>query len=232
MQTGKIESLWRYPVKSLMGEGVDQLDLDRRGVAGDRVYAIANTEGKLGSGKNTRRFRRIDGLCSLFAEKTENGVAILFPDGSQLTHQNPLMNNKLSQTLGQTVTLSKETDVSHFDDGAVHILSTAALNLLHKHQPDLDLHPQRFRANVLLDTHYLDHELVGKVISVGGLVLEVTHKTQRCRMVAIAQPERAEQAALLKAIAQHFDLFFGVYARVLSVGSLSIGDHVELSQAL
>ncbi len=59
---GIIERLWRYPVKSLLGESCPELSLDRRGVIGDRWFAIQNSKGKFASGKNTRRFCKIEGL--------------------------------------------------------------------------------------------------------------------------------------------------------------------------
>jgi len=64
MKLGKVDSLWRYPVKSLIGEHLTSFTVDARGVIGDRFYAISNAEGKFGSGKNTTRFRRIDVLSS------------------------------------------------------------------------------------------------------------------------------------------------------------------------
>jgi uncharacterized protein len=54
---GSIERLWRYPVKSMLGEQCDTLAINHRGVEGDRLFAIQNLQGKFGSGKNTRRFR-------------------------------------------------------------------------------------------------------------------------------------------------------------------------------
>ena len=58
----RLARLWRYPVKSMLGESRDSLELNSRGVAGDRLHAVRDSEGKLGSGKDTRRFRHIEGL--------------------------------------------------------------------------------------------------------------------------------------------------------------------------
>ena len=53
-----VAQAWRYPVKSLGGEQVAVCWADERGLAGDRVWAVQDRDGKLGSGKNSRRFRR------------------------------------------------------------------------------------------------------------------------------------------------------------------------------
>lgn len=50
---GTITQLWRYPVKSMLGERCAHVDIDERGVQGDRRFAVRTSEGKFGSGKTT-----------------------------------------------------------------------------------------------------------------------------------------------------------------------------------
>lgn len=40
---GTIEQLWRYPVKSLLGESCEELRIDRRGVVSERWFAVRNS---------------------------------------------------------------------------------------------------------------------------------------------------------------------------------------------
>ena len=228
MNFGKVQSLWRYPVKSLIGERVGNLDVDARGISGDRVYAVSNVDGKFGSGKDTRRFRKIDGLFSMSARTTKNGVSIKFPDGSELTDKDHTVSQKLTQVLGQDVTLTREAEIPHFDDGSIHILTTASLSLLHEILPNSGIDPRRFRPNIVVDSQYPDQDLVGKTITIGEITLEITHKTERCRMITIDQPGLECRPEILKSVSQNFGLDFGVYARVLSTGSVSIGDRAKL----
>lgn len=200
MPTAKIKSLWRYPVKSLLGEPLTSLEFDRRGVIGDRLYAISNEQGKFGSGKNTRRFRRIDGLFSLSAQSTTMGVSITFPDGNVLPHDSNTINAELSATLSQNVLLTQEDHTPHFDAGSVHILTSQALSRLQALLPNSNIDERRFRANIIIDidTDASDDDLIGKVLKVGSVRLEVTHKTERCRMVAMAQYDLPHQPEILK----------------------------------
>ena len=48
-----VAELWRYPVKSLLGEQLPEVEVDERGVIGDRLYAVTDRDGKLGSGKTS-----------------------------------------------------------------------------------------------------------------------------------------------------------------------------------
>jgi uncharacterized protein len=59
--TGTVSELWRYPTKSLVGERLQQVRLDERGIVGDRLFAVTDRNGKIGSGKATKRFRRFRG---------------------------------------------------------------------------------------------------------------------------------------------------------------------------
>ncbi|MEX1317229.1 MAG: MOSC N-terminal beta barrel domain-containing protein, partial [Synechococcaceae cyanobacterium] len=37
---GHVQALWRYPVKSMLGERLERLEVEPRGVVGDRGYAL------------------------------------------------------------------------------------------------------------------------------------------------------------------------------------------------
>ena len=52
-QVGSVVSIWRYPVKSMMGEDLNAVDVTERGLLGDRTYALVDTsDGKVASAKN------------------------------------------------------------------------------------------------------------------------------------------------------------------------------------
>ncbi|MCK9496187.1 MAG: MOSC domain-containing protein [Dehalococcoidia bacterium] len=61
---GTVSEAWRYPIKSVGGVRAGTVDLDQRGVRADRGFAVYGDDGKIGSGKSTRRFRRMDGSSS------------------------------------------------------------------------------------------------------------------------------------------------------------------------
>ncbi|WP_461534858.1 MOSC domain-containing protein [Spongorhabdus nitratireducens] len=229
MKHGVINSLWRYPVKSLQGEQLKKVEVDSRGIKGDRLYAISNPEGKFGSGKNTRRFRRIDGLLSLGASLITDGVTVRFPDGSSLNKGDIGLDQQLSETLGQPVSLTRENDIPHFDAGAVHIMTTASLLSLQQLCPDAEIAAPRFRPNIVIDCEFTDQELIGKTLHINDVVLEITGKTERCRMVALDQPGYEYRPEVLKTVSQHFGMHFGVYASVIATGTLAAGDNIRFA---
>ncbi|HXJ65925.1 MAG TPA: MOSC N-terminal beta barrel domain-containing protein, partial [Actinomycetota bacterium] len=126
----RVVSLRRFPVKSLLGEVRDHLDLDERGCVGDRAWSVRTAEGKIGSGKNTRRFAAVPGLLELRASERDGRVVVTFPDGTAEPVDSPGIAGRLTRHLGRPVTVARETDVSHFDDGPISLAGTASIEAL------------------------------------------------------------------------------------------------------
>lgn len=109
---GRVVALWRYPVKSMMGEELNAADLTEHGVRGDRAYALIDSEtGKVASAKNPRRWPNLFDHRASFVEPPNRNnafppVRITLPDGSMLTSDLPDINRRLSAELGREVTLT------------------------------------------------------------------------------------------------------------------------------
>ncbi|WP_428526298.1 MOSC domain-containing protein [Roseibium sp.] len=226
-----IQSIWRYPVKSLLGEPLTEALVENRGLIGDRVYALTDTKGKLGSGKSTSHFQRIDNLLLLRATTQNNEVHIALPGEPLEPISSRDLPHRLSDFLGQPVTLVEDQDAAHFDDGAVHIILSSELKALQARSPHLDFDPRRFRANLLLNTpdHMCAEDLLGRVLTIGDVRLKITHPTERCVMVTTKQDGLSSEPLILKAISKGFDINFGLYASVLKPGQIEVGQEVKLS---
>lgn len=232
---GTVTKLWRYPVKSMLGEQCEYLDIDARGVVGDRLFAIRDSNGKFGSGKNTRRFRQIDGLFAFQATYDRQTPVLRFPDGRSIRADDPAIHNALSAILGQPVTLALETTISHLDAGPVHLLTTAALAWLRAVLPDAHADERRFRPNLVIDApgkSQVERTWLGKMLTVGDKVtLRVQAATERCVMTTFAQTELPEDRRILRHLAQDAELQFGVYAEVVVPGRINRGDNVVVGQS-
>jgi len=233
MRLGVVARLWRYPVKSMLGEACEHLDLDARGVAGDRRFAIRDPRGKLGSGKTTRRFLQIDGLFDFRAAYRGEVPEIVFPDGRRMLGDDPGIHVALSEALGQSVTLAPETDVSHLDAGAVHLLTTASLTRLGRTLPDAGVDERRFRPNVVMEVpgdRPIEQDWLGRSLRIGpAAVVRISKLTARCRMVTLAQSDLPADARILREIARDPDVCFGVYADVVVAGRIRLGEAITAS---
>jgi len=65
-----IEAIWRYPVKSMAGERLDEADLGRLGVPGDRVAYVIDERGETVS---ARTRPRLLGLCGGLDDRRADG---------------------------------------------------------------------------------------------------------------------------------------------------------------
>ncbi|MFT4930085.1 MAG: hypothetical protein ACI8WB_006221 [Phenylobacterium sp.] len=230
MQVAIVKNLWRYPVKSLLGEDCQQFTINSRGVEGDRFYAVTDEQGKFGSGKNTRRFRKMNGLFEFAACYQEGRLMVKCPDQA-VTDNLSEINLALSECVGQTVTLQREQDVPHFDAGAIHILTTGSIEWLKAQLPDAVIDQRRFRANIILDTDSVEpveQNWLGKTIKIGDVTLQITGKTQRCAMTGFKQSELPREPSIVKCIAKQLNSDFGVYAKVIETGMIKQNDVVQL----
>ena len=226
-RVGPIVALHRYPVKSLRGEELDTLRIEARGVVGDRLFALRNPAGKFGSGKSTRRFRRMEGLLELQATYDGATPAITFPDGRVLTGDDPAIHDHLSAYVGQPVTLAREDEISHFDDSPLHLITTAGLRTLGLTIADA----QRFRPNVVIDVPgygFVEDSWIGRDLELGGVRLRITGGAVRCVMIGMAQEQLPEQPQLLRRVADLHDTCFGVYASVITPGTVQLGTDARL----
>ena len=108
---GTIASLWRYPVKSMMGEELNASLVTERGVLGDRAFALIDREtGKVVSAKEPRKWARMFEFRSAYVEPPGgNGlppVRIMLPDGTIVTSDLPDLNEIVSRELGREVALA------------------------------------------------------------------------------------------------------------------------------
>lgn len=108
----------------MLGERMSDLAIDERGIVADRRWSVRTKRGKIGSGKTTRRFAAVQGLQQVRAHVGESGVFVTLPDGTRHHIESAVLQTRLSELVGESVTLAPESDVSRFDDGSV-VLSRA-----------------------------------------------------------------------------------------------------------
>src|ERR671911_2379450 len=108
---GSVVSIWRYPVKSMMGEELNAAEITERGLLGDRAYALVDSsDGKVASAKNPRKWSQLFDFRAAFVDPPRPGakvppVRITLPDGAVVTSEQDNLNQILSRALNREVTL-------------------------------------------------------------------------------------------------------------------------------
>ncbi|MEV0902258.1 MOSC N-terminal beta barrel domain-containing protein [Actinoplanes sp. NPDC049802] len=232
----RVSEIRRYPVKSLLGETVTAATVGDRGLEGDRLWAVRDADGKFGSGKNTRRFRRMPGLFRMRAVTGDPAPIVELPDGTRFAAEDPAGCRAVSEVLGRAVEIVPEAAVRHHDEGPVSLLTTAALRSLTRlcggEPAGGDVDPLRFRANLLIDgadDGFPEDEWPGRRLRIGpDVVLRIERPITRCVMIDMAQDTAVERNDLLKALAAEHGMTFGVVAAVARPGRVAVGDRAEI----
>ena len=114
---GTVVSLWRYPVKSMMGEEVNSSYVTDRGLVGDRSYAVVDKQsGKVASAKNPRKWGKLFDFRSTFLDSPQTAenippVRITFPDGINIMSDYGDIDFSLSKTFDREVRLTKASSL-------------------------------------------------------------------------------------------------------------------------
>jgi uncharacterized protein YcbX len=107
---GRITSVWRYPVKSMMGEELNECGVDERGLLGDRAYALLDgSSGKVASAKNPRKWAKLFDFRAAFVEPPRAGerapTVQIISKGTRITSDQHDANKILSAEFGREVAL-------------------------------------------------------------------------------------------------------------------------------
>lgn len=102
---GRVSALHRYPLKSMLGEELETVAFDQRGVVGDRRHALVDDEtGKVVSGKRPRRWGRMFELTG--HTLADSRPAVSFPDGETVAVDDPKLPVRLGEFFGRPVTVA------------------------------------------------------------------------------------------------------------------------------
>src|SRR3981189_222871 len=110
-ELGAVVSLWRYPVKSMMGEELNAAEVTELGLLGDRAYALVDgSDGKVASAKNPRKWPQMFQYRAAFVDPPRRGAEIPPapvppPEGTVVTSNQTDLHETLSRVLGREVTL-------------------------------------------------------------------------------------------------------------------------------
>jgi uncharacterized protein YcbX len=119
VQAGSVVALWRYPVKSMMGEELNCSDVTGRGLLGDRQFAVVDrSTGKVGGAKNPRKWGNFFDFRAAYAEPPQTGarispVRITLPDGTVVTSDQADLEQILSRVFGRDVAFEEARPDNH-----------------------------------------------------------------------------------------------------------------------
>jgi uncharacterized protein YcbX len=218
---GTVSEIWRYPVKSMAGERLESVAVTDSGLEGDRRWALVdgtvNRAGKLLT--NTQEAR----LMTYRARLVNGGVEVATPMGATVPLDDALV-AEIAADVARPLTL-RDTAGINFDDSHVLVvnLSTVARFAL---EAGVAIDRRRFRANFYVDGLEPEDELawLGRRIRAGTAELEVVKRCERCAVITRDPDTTVASPELLRLLTQTQETSMGVYCKVVTAGTTSVGD--------
>ena len=255
---GKIDSLWRYPVKSMRGEELDEVFASFSGIYGDRLFAFESSASPKGFPYLTAReqhrllqyrphFRHPDkaarpinlteaesmGANPVWADPAELMVDVETPAGKTLAIDDQALIDMLRTDINQKHQLTlMRSERAMTDCRPVSIFSLQSARQLGE-ETGTPIDKRRFRANVYVDLTsaegFGENDFVGKSLRIGPkVVVSVLERDARCVMITLDPDTGEKTPAILKKVAQAHEGMAGVYGAVMVEGMLHKGDPVEV----
>lgn len=250
----RLADIWRYPVKSLQGERLDEAVLDHDGLRGDRSWGIRDeTTGRVLTGRREPRL-----LLAAASLGDDGEPRITMPNGDRCQGAGPDTDGALSDWLGRPVTLvgaagAPGANAEYFadptDDASpaiewtmppgrfvdampLLVLTTASLRVAARLYPDGDWNVRRFRPNLLLDIDangWVEDGWCGRTLRIGAVQLVPRQPCIRCTMVTRPQPGLDRDLDIYRTLGRNHDGTLGVWTAVHAPGPVHSGNLVEFA---
>ena len=255
---GKVDSVWRYPVKSMRGEELDEAFSGFSGVYGDRLFAFKSSASPKGfpylTAREQRRllqyrphFRYPDkaarpinlteaesmGANPVSADSSELMIDVETPNGKTLGIDDPTLMEMLRTDIDQKHKLTlMRSERALTDCRPVSIFSLQSARQLEE-ETGVPIDKRRFRANVYADLTsaggFAENDFVGRSLRIGPkVVVRILERDARCVMITLDPDTTEKTPEILKKVAQAHEGMAGVYGAVMVEGMLHKGDPVEV----
>ncbi|GAC1702381.1 MAG: MOSC domain-containing protein [Candidatus Acidiferrum sp.] len=236
IQIGKVEALFRYPVKSMAGERLEVANLGWYGFDGDRRLAFRRMDNR--SGMPWLTATKLPDLLLFAPQQPEDGAQrdipthVRTPDGKELPVFGEELAAEIERRYGAPVQMMQ---LNHgiFDEASISVIASDTVREIGRLAArSLDM--RRFRPNIVVrllrSGSFLEDEWLGGTLSFGegddAPAIAVTMRDLRCSMVNL-DPESAHPAPeVMKEIVRANQNYAGIYGAVTRTGRLAVGQTI------
>jgi uncharacterized protein YcbX len=208
-----VAELWRYPVKSLAGERLDEAEISADGIPGDRLVQVYDAEGRIVTSRTTPRLLGLKGTLSPMGETLVNGRPWTAPE----------VGAAIEVAAGPGARLVRDDGPDRFDVLPLLVATDGAVNAL-------GLDRRRFRPNILVAgvDGLAERDWPGRRARVGGAIIGFKKLRGRCVMTTYDPDTLEQDPTVLRRIVQEMGGRLALDTYVVRGGRVAAGDPVEL----
>jgi len=205
-----VSEIWRYPVKSLKGERLQETEITKLGIPGDRQIAVIRTiNGRFLTSRSKPKLLGLQGSIDANGVPTINGRAWNSTEALQLVRE----------AAGEPVTLEQIPAPQAFDVLPLLVATDGAARYL-------NIDHRRLRPNILLaDVPDLEErKWPGRVIAIGSVRIHAEKLRDRCVMTTFDPDTQVQDPSLLHRIIYELDGSTALDSSVNAEGIIRVGD--------
>src|SRR4051794_8073484 len=212
----QVAELWRYPVKSLRGERLEDASITEAGIDGDRLVHAVRANGRVLTSRTHHKLLGLQG--GLDAE----GVPTI--DGLRWDDPAALAAVRAVTEPDAELVYADGTGPERFDVLPMSVATDGGVAAV-------GVDRRRFRANVYLDgvEGLAEREWVGQALRLGDAVLGIRQVRGRCVMTTFDPDTLEQDIGVLQRIYFELDGRTALDCYVVEPGRVRVGDEAELT---
>jgi len=209
----RLAEIWRYPVKSMGGEQLDEAEIGEEGVPGDRVIQVRDARGRVVTSRSRPRLLLHRATLGADGEPRVDGRIWDDPDVAR----------DVEEAAGPGSELVRDESPERFDVLPLLVATDGAIAAL-------DVDGRRLRPNIVIGgvTGVAERQWPGRRLRIGDVVISMEKLRGRCVMTTWDPDTQVQDVSVLRRIVENFGGTMALDSAVVSGGTIAIGDLVKL----
>jgi uncharacterized protein YcbX len=208
-----VAELWRYPVKSLAGERLEQAEIRPDGMVGDRLVQVYDARGHVVTARKHPDLLGHRGTLGPDGEPCIDGWPWASPEAAAA----------IAQAVGWKARLERFTGEERFDILPLLVATDGAIAAL-------GVDGRRLRPNIVVGgvDGLGEREWPGRRLRIGEVEIAVAQLRARCVMTTYDPDTQVQDPGVLRRIVREFGGTMALDCAVLAGGTVRLGDQVTL----
>ena len=208
-----VSELWRYPVKSLKGEPLEEVEIGADGLPGDRLVHVRNGGGRVITSRTKPRLLALHGT--------------LDPDGETLIDGRPWhaaeSRTAVRAAAGEDAELVAYDKLDRFDVLPLSVATDGAIAAV-------GVDRRRFRPNIVIGgvEGLAERSWPSLQLRIGEALITIARLRPRCVMTTYDPDTQEQDHSVLRRIVQDFDGVMSLDCSIIRPGRMKVGDVVEV----